>query len=736
MNGIKPHIPIKTRFYYAGLVIVIAGLSWIALILPLREQFQANIPQVGEVVSQDYLAPDSLTFISEVLTEQRRQEAANSVQPVYTASDTNVARRQSERLRAALAYITNVRADDFASPRQKLDDLSLMDDLSLDQNTLQDILALSDARWQAVGQEANVTLERVMSGAIRPEELADAQRRVPNLVSLSLSEAEAAITAKLAASFVAPNSFNSQELTEAARLAAQEAVSPINRSYVAGQTVVRRGQLLTNADIEALEKLGLVQPPLGWQFPASAAGLVLLMTSFMLLYFARDRSMLGKPRRLTLIALLFLVFLFSARLIIPFHAVIPYAFPLAAYSLTIVALFGAQLAMVTSLPLAVLTAFALPNAIDLTLFYLVGSLLGVLALGRARRVASFFWAGSAVAFTGALIVFSYRLYLPTTDWLGVATLAGVSVFNGLATASLTILLQFFLAQVLGTTTPMQLMDLTRPDQPLLQTLLREAPGTYQHSLQVANLAEQAAERIGADTLLTRVGALYHDAGKLVNPFFFIENQVPGLENPHERMDPVTSAKAIIQHVTDGLGLAQKERLPRRIMDFISEHHGTTITLYQYVKAVKEAGGDEDRVLKDDFRYPGPRPQSRETAILMLADGCEARVRAERPKEENDLRSLIKKVVDERVASGQLDDTNLTLQDLNQIVESFTATLRGIYHPRLLYPQLETPERARLSLSDVATQPTGSRLLAQGNTPPTEYPEPVKTQEPSTKSSGN
>jgi putative nucleotidyltransferase with HDIG domain len=405
----------------------------------------------------------------------------------------------------------------------------------------------------------------------------------------------------------------------------------------------------------------------------------------------------------TLIAVLFTIFLITARLVIPYHIVIPYAFPLAAFSLTVVALFGPQLAMITSLPLALMTAFALPSAFDLTIYYLLASLLGVLALGRGRRVASFFWAGVVVAISGIGVVFAYRMTgsaAVPTDLVGLATLAGVSLLNGLATASLTILLQFFLAQLMGTTTSMQLMDLSRPDHPLLQKLLREAPGTYQHSLQVANLAEQAAERIGADPLLTRVGALYHDAGKLVNPYFYIENQAPGFSNPHDELAPDMSARAIIQHVPDGLVLAQKYHLPRRVMDFISEHHGTTATRYQYVKAVKAAGGDESQVNKDDYRYPGPRPQSPETAILMLADGCEARVRAERPKEEEDLRATIRAVIDERVNSGQLDDTSLTLQDLNEIVDSFSATLRGVYHPRILYPQLDQPATA-----DVITQPT-------------------------------
>jgi putative nucleotidyltransferase with HDIG domain len=243
---------------------------------------------------------------------------------------------------------------------------------------------------------------------------------------------------------------------------------------------------------------------------------------------------------------------------------------------------------------------------------------------------------------------------------------------------------------LGTITSLQLVDLTRPDHPLLRLLLREAPGTYQHSLQVANLAEQAAERIGADALLTRVGALYHDIGKTVNPVYFIENQPPGFVNPHEDLPPAESAAIIIQHVKDGLDLGRKHRLPQRILDFVSEHHGTGLTRYQYYNAIQAASGDEGRVDQAKFRYPGPRPQSRETAILMLADGSEARVRAERPTDDQKLHNIIKSVIADRIASGELDDTRLTLHDLTLIAESFTATLRGVYHPRLQYPPRAQP----------------------------------------------
>jgi hypothetical protein len=284
-----------------------------------------------------------------------------------------------------------------------------------------------------------------------------------------------------------------------------------------------------------------------------------------------------------------------------------------------------------------------------------------------------------------------------------------------------LLLQFFLAQFLGMTTALQLMDISRPDHPLLQTVLRTAPGTYQHSLQVANLSEQAAERIDADTLLTRVGALYHDIGKTLNPMFFIENQVPGSPNPHDNLDPLESARIIIRHVPDGEELAKKHRIPNRIQDFIREHHGRTITRYQYVKAVELAGGDEAAVDSEDFRYPGPRPASRETAILMLADACEARVRAGQPKDEAELRDMIKTVIKDRVNLGELDHTDLTLNDLDTIADSFASTLRGIYHPRIEYPKLEDKSQAGAE----ATRPIAANASNPAElNPPTQADSPT------------
>jgi putative nucleotidyltransferase with HDIG domain len=255
------------------------------------------------------------------------------------------------------------------------------------------------------------------------------------------------------------------------------------------------------------------------------------------------------------------------------------------------------------------------------------------------------------------------------------------------------MLQYLLAEFLGLTTGLRLLEISRPDAPLLQFFLRNAPGTYQHSLMVSNLVEQAAEKLGMDSLLVRVGALYHDVGKSITPSFFIENQLPTNLNPHDDVDAETAAASVIRHVSDGVVLARKYRLPKRIIDFILEHHGTLLARYHYNRAVQEAGGDATKVDSEKFRYPGPRPRTRETALLMLADNVEARTRSERPRTEDEIKAVVQKAVDFCQKEGQLADTRFTLKDLTVISEVFVTTLTGLYHPRIAYPAGETPAPA-------------------------------------------
>ena len=656
----------------------------------------------GNVASQDIMSPYAVSYQSEVLTAQRQQDAAQQIDPIYTRPDSSIARQQLNQLKDALNFIESVRNDQFSAQEQKLTDLAALDGIYLSRDTSNQILELSDVRWQTVRQESVIILEQIMRNTIRIDNLEDARQQLPSLVSLSLSEDQVNLVVEIASAFVIPNSVLSEEDTQSARLEAMEDISPVTRSIVAGETIVRRGEIVEAVDIEALQELGLLTSFGGWQNQAGTFAVVVLSAVFIILYFLAYPALLRQTKQLTLFIILFLVFLGISRYVTPGHLVIPYLFPMAGYSLLVAALIDRRAALYTTIPLAILAAYGMPYALDLTLYYSLGGIMGLLILRRPQRLSAYVSVGGIIAVSGAVILVAYRISDPATDVIGLATLVGASVFNGVASAGLTVLLEYSLAPLLDLTTTLQLVELSRPDHPLLQRLLREIPGTYQHTLQVANLAEQAAERIQANSMLARVGALYHDIGKMKDPQFFIENQGSNSLDTHDEMAPEESAEIILEHVHYGLELAKKYRLPRRIRNFVPEHHGTLMTRYQYGKALELAEGDETKIDKSKFRYPGPKPQSVETALVMLADGCEAYVRSQNPETDEELRALIKDMVDRRVEIGQLNQTEITLKDLNVIIDSFTATLKGTYHSRVEYPDEEQEQE-----KDSPEQITGS-----------------------------
>ena len=669
------------------LLVSVSIISFIALVMPLALRPTALPLKAGEVAPRDLPAPRAIEYVSEVRTEEARQAASRAVAPIYAPPDPTIARRQVETLQGTLQYINLVRADSYATPEQKQADLAALSAAQLTPEEINFLLSLAQPAWDNLQQETASVLEQVMRNTIREDELGTFRHSLPSLVNLTLSAQQTQLVIELASPFVAPNSLYSQELTDNARQAAREAVQPVVQTYKKGEMIVQGGEIISPVEIEALQLLGMIRSKPRLEDYLGAGALVMLSGTFTWLYFIRRRlSFLNNERGLVLIAVAFSLFLIGARLIIPNRTIMPYLYPLPAFGLLLTTLFGMESGLIFSILIGILAAYGLPNTLDLTPYYLMASLCGVMALGQARRVWAFFRAGVAITMAGAAMILAYRLPSTPTDWIGLTTLAGAAAFNGIASASLSLLLQFFLAQNLGLATTLQLLEISRPDFPLLQFFLRNAPGTYQHSLQVANLAEQAAENIGADALLTRVGALFHDVGKAMNPPFFIENQPPGNIDPHNNLDPAKAAATIIRHVSDGVALARKYRLPQRIDDFILEHHGALIARYQYNHALEAAKGNVKKVDTEKFRYPGPKPRSRETALLMLADAAEARARAERPKNDDELRALIRNVIERAQQEGQLDHTQLTLRDLRTITESFLTTLRGTYHPRIQYPR--------------------------------------------------
>jgi len=698
------------RTFLPALVLAcISILAYVAIVQPWSLR-QISLPlSVGDVAPQDLRAPRTIHYASNVLTEAARADAERAVAPVYNPPDTAIARAQSEALNSILVSISAIRTTQAATLEQKRTELTAIQGLTLQPVSQDVLLVLTSPRWELLQTEAFTLLEQAMQNPVRTEDLEPVRQNLPSLVSLTLTEKEAVLAVEIVAPLVVANSFYSPELTDVARQVAREAVEPVTRSFVSGQTIVTRGQVITAADLEALTALGLVQPKNPAFNYLGAAALVALSAIFTALYFFyRKPVVVSDLRSLILLALLFVIFLVGARVSNPNRTIVPYLFPVPAFALLVSALFGMEHGMVFGLLMSLLAAYGMPDALGLLPYYTLSSLCGVLALGQARRVGQFLDAAIAIAVAGAAMVAAYRLPFTDMDWIGLATLIGAAVFAGIVSTSIALPMQYLLAQFLGLTTALQLLEISRPDSPLLNYFLQRAPGTYQHSLQVANLAEQAAECIQADTLLIRVGALFHDVGKSANPLFFVENQPPSQIDSHDDLAPEISAETIIRHVPDGLGLARKYHLPRRLYDFIAEHHGTLVTRYQYNRAVQDAEGDAFKVDESQFRYPGPSPRSKETAILMFADGVEAQARAEHPRNDDEMRTLVHSVIERCQKDGQLDNTPLSQRDLASITESFIATLCVTYHPRLEYPQEQLATQPSAAV-EVPTTPKPPRL---------------------------
>ena len=685
-------VPTRIRILQFSLIVAVSLVSFVVLTMPIALRPTTQALDVGGVLQITMQAPRDIEYVSDVRTEEARTAAESAVQPVYTAPDPAIARQQIERLRTAMQYITSVRVNTELTAEEKKANLVTLSDVRLTLKTIDYVVEIPDSRWEAVQSEALRVLEQIMRRAIYEDKVEAVQSGVSLSVSLTLNEQQSTLVTELVTAFILPNSFYSEELTTVARQAARDAVKPIVRTYKSGETIAPAGEIITPADMEAFQQLGMIHPGQRWEDMLGAAAIIIISAFFVPLYFYRRKraAVVNEPRSILVMAIVFIVFLAGARLFTN-RTLAPYGYPLQAAGLLITALFGLETGLVIAIPLCLLASYGLPNTLDLAPYYLLSSLIGLLVLGPVRRFWGFIRAGIAVSLSGLVVLMAYRLPLLAPDLLGIIQFVGVVLFSGFAAASIALLLQYLLAQTLGLTTAFQLLDISRPDFPLLQFFLRSAPGTYQHSLQVANLAEQAAEKIGADPLLTRVGAQFHDIGKALNPTFFIENQVPGNVNTHHDIPPEESAATIIRHVTDGIHLAKKYSLPGRLHDFILEHHGTLITRYQYGQAMEAAGGDAAKVDIEKFRYPGPRPSSRETALLMLADATEARARAERPTDEDGLRALVRSVIDTVQKYNQLDDTLLTLRDLHLIAESFVTTLRGTYHPRIQYPNAKVAD---------------------------------------------
>lgn len=675
-------------------------LLGVILAVPLSPNARISVGEPSPVSLQ---APRSITFRSDVQTRELEEHVANDSSLVVTQRDAELPARQRSAMQQAFNRIDEIRRNQALSAKEQEAALTTISSVPISPTLASHIVALDDNTWRLITQESQRIYNSIWQdheNELSQEDIATirAERLPSTSVDSRLTAEEREIVLHFVSAFLASNLIVDEAATEERREAALAEIDPVMVTIQEGESIVRAGDFVTEVTYEKLQKLGLV-------FGAGGIIAILqqillgmlvawLLSSYLLFY---QTDLAKNWRALAIIGGMMLAIVLAGRMLIPTWDRSPYVFPLAVAGIVLTLLFDKQLGLIIVLILAPLLGMQADNSIGLTFTLALGGAAAVFATHRAARSVTFIWVSIAVSLvtTLAAAVFWFdRIGSPS--WTQVLPIPLFSLLNGGLSSALAIGTYQLLGRVAHISTPLQLMELAHPTQPLLHKLMREAPGTYHHSIVVANLAEVAAEDIGADPLLARVGAYYHDIGKVTRPYFFTDNQYER-SNVHDELDAKTSATLIIDHVRDGEKLARQHGLPQPIIDFILQHHGTMVVSYFYQRALHEDGDVDIK----DFRYPGPKPQIRETGIMMLADGVEAAVRANsqsgklRParfeapggRDRNGLtiKDVVEQIVNDRVRTGQLDECPLTMRDISIIKASFTKTLQGIYHPRVDYP---------------------------------------------------
>ncbi len=705
----------------------------------------------GEVALADWMAPKSHSYISAIKTKELGDAAAASSANRVLKRDINIVGQQREKLISLL--------DTFSQARSGLNEASDVATLAanptvaparLERQQVAALLNLPDSTWTQLNQETRTAFSIIMNRDIAPEEMTASLNLLRDAIYVpytltptfsQLDEGGRELTVALVKPFIKANMTLDEEAARKRQDEARNKVGPATVDLVKGTAIVRRGDVLTPFNIEQLQELGLRNNNYSLSLVVGTVGTVALLVLLLVFYCSLlANGVWTSPRWLGFLALCVLVAAVGIRLLIVDagkDSHLPYLLPLATITMVIAALFDVHLALFLAALLAFLAGLV-SGTPELGAVFFAGGSAGALTIRKAEHTSVFAYAGvvvTVVQFVLGLFGVLLNRSLGSSD---VSTLFFFSLFNGLISASLAFLCFSVLGKLFGVATVLQLLELAHPNQPLLRRLIREAPGTYHHSVMVSNLAEQAAERVSDNALLARVGAYYHDIGKLTRPSYFIDNQAGGA-NIHDTLDPRESAKQIKAHVLDGVALARQHNLPRKVVDIIHQHHGTCTISFFYQKALKE-GLDVNEL---DFRYPGPKPQTKVAAIVMLADGCEAAVRANvqsgriqtGPKVAGPgvadpdhafaaktltIREVVNKIIDDRIHDNQLSECDLTLRDVEDIRNLFVEILAGIYHPRIVYPDKEpvaaaapppvvtaTAREVSMSLATLVPEPVGA-----------------------------
>ncbi len=652
-----------------------------------------------EVAQRNIQSNITAVIIDEKQSNELRKQAANKVQKVYQGDQYALSNTETE---INSFFSTAKEIVNSTGNQDVLEDLldstskrkGYLDLKHSRQELAAYLMETSIADIETMRQTSIMLVRGIMSKPLTDDAIKGASEQLDKQLDALAFAPQAQEVMKLVISnSLRPNLVFNQEATNKAVEEAMAMVQPVQKTIKAGEIIVREGDRVTEEQISVLEQLG-IQRSKSYPFTILGAGLFVFLSFWLIIEFLRRyyQEIFENDRLMLLIGLVFIIILLITRFltIIKFsnqpdmNNLMAYMAPVAAGSMLIAILLDNRLAYFLTMMMALYVGLlADGNQLFYGITAFVGGSVGVFQVYRLNQTSDL--ARSALYIALANMVTITTLFLIGGNFSLNLVITGllIGAINGIFSAVLMIGALPYLESAFSITSMNKLLELSNPNHHLLRRLLLEAPGTYHHSLMVGNLAEASAESIGANPLMVRVGAYYHDIGKIKRPNYFVENQ-QGFDNPHEKISPALSALIITSHVKDGVEMAREARLPQTIIDFIEQHHGTSLTKYFYSRAMEE--DLEGKLGEESFRYEGPKPRRKEVALVMLADSVEAAVRSLSNPSPDRIRNMVRLLIKDKLNDGQLELCDLTFKDLDIIGNSFCKTLEGMYHKRIEYPE--------------------------------------------------
>ena len=650
--------------------------------------FFQNIIENG-ISKRDIIAQKTLTVEDVKRTEQHRKEVAQKVEPVMAPAEDDFIKTNLQTLQSSVMQIRKKNVE-LAIKKEELGILFDLSDNSKRDFIINFLLKADDNILHEVFDKSNLTLTNILHEGIteRDYEKDNIDQIILNNMVSNVSKRQVSVIKAMLEQVIVPNLVVDEFATEIARKNAQNSVKPYEVVFQKGDKILFEGEPVTRLKRDALRQAGYNVYQLNWQGLAAIYIIVFIGTSLFLSYMKFFEKDFMQPRYLSIAAFLSLLIAIIAVLIPTGFS--PYVIPIPAFLILMSIFTKPRIAFVAAVILLSVMSIGYQYNIQYLVAFLLLSILSAIAVSQIRYAerVDVIKTGFYIGIAGLIIVLSIYILEKCLIEVDNVLLLKNCIFillNGIFSAIIASGLMPLFESAFKIITPYGLAELGDHNQKLLKRLQMDAPGTYHHSLMVSNLCEAAAEAIGADPILARVGALYHDIGKLKRPLFFVENQSYFLiENPHNKFTPRISKMIITAHPKDGLEIAKEYHLPQVVQNFIIQHHGEGLASYFYNQAVKEEG--VENVKEEQFRYPGPKPNTKETAILMIADAVESAVRSLKNPTPEEIEGMINKIIVERLNDGQLSDSPLTLKDIKTIASTFSRILRGMQHNRIKYQE--------------------------------------------------